>query len=120
MFQYEAKVIRIVDGDTMVLDVDLGFHVHVEAIVRLANINAPERVTWTAQGLEDPALQFIQQNTPPGSTVVVDISRSEKYGRYLAVVLFAPGVSDRNEIMRTGRTLNAELLEKGFAQKYEN
>jgi len=120
MFQYEAQVIRIVDGDTMVLDIDLGFHVHIETVVRLANINAPERVTWTVQGLEDPALQYIQQSTPPGSTVVVDISRPEKYGRYLAVVLFAPGVVDRNEILRSGRVLNDELLQKGFVKKYEN
>lgn len=120
MFQYEAKVIRVVDGDTLWLDIDLGFRVHMEIDVRLAKINAPERAQWTAQGLSEPAMDYINAQTPPGSTVLVDISRPEKYGRYLATLLYLPGVSDRNEILRSGRVLNDELLDLGLVAKYEN
>jgi len=118
MYQYEATVIRVVDGDTLWLDIDLGFRVHMEIDVRLARINAPERVQWTAEGLSDPAMDYISTQTPPGSTVLVDISRPEKYGRYLATIMYLPGVVDRNEILRSGRVLNDELLEKGFVTRY--
>ena len=42
-YQYRAKVVRVVDGDTVILSVDLGFRVQHEISVRLARINAPER-----------------------------------------------------------------------------
>lgn len=118
MFQYEAVVLRIVDGDTLWLNLDLGFKVHVEIDVRLAHINAPELVHWTESGLSDPAITYVTECVPPGSTCVVDISKADKYGRWLGVVRFLPGVTDRYEIIRSGRVLNDELKEKGFAVSY--
>ena len=39
---YDARVLRVVDGDTVDMDVDLGFHTRVKKRVRLYGINAPE------------------------------------------------------------------------------
>ena len=41
-FTYRAKLVRVVDGDTFDMDVDLGFRVHVHARVRLLDVNCPE------------------------------------------------------------------------------
>lgn len=118
MFQYEAEVLRVVDGDTMVLLIDLGFHVHAEATVRLARINTPEAVTGKGGTIQDPAKAFVMERCMPGSTVVVSISRQEKYGRWLADVFYKVGSRDRYEILRESKILNDELVSAGLATFY--
>lgn len=42
MYQYKAKILNIVDGDTFDVDIDLGFHIHIHERVRLLNVDTPE------------------------------------------------------------------------------
>ncbi len=119
MFQYEAKLLHIVDGDTLKLDIDLGFHVRLETTVRLARINTPEIVGFTAKGIDDPAKRFIMQNLPVGSVCVAEITKTEKYGRWLADILFQTGETDRMKILATPRNLNNELVRNGLAKPYD-
>ena len=53
MYTYKASVTRVVDGDTVIVDIDLGFGVWLrEQSVRLAKINAPEmKVTTRLAGI---------------------------------------------------------------------
>lgn len=41
-FVYLAECIRVVDGDTFIARVDLGFRVKIDINVRLRGVNAPE------------------------------------------------------------------------------
>ncbi len=41
-FTYPITNIRIIDGDTIEADVDLGFRIRQRQIIRLAGIDAPE------------------------------------------------------------------------------
>ena len=50
MYEYEAEVDRVIDGDTIDFMVDLGFNVHIKIRTRLLGVNTPER------GHEDFAL----------------------------------------------------------------
>ena len=46
MYQYQARLGRVIDGDTVVLDLDLGFYQwRLGRSYRLARINAPEMST---------------------------------------------------------------------------
>ena len=45
MFKYNAKVIRVVDGDTVDALVDLGFSTFKKVRIRMMGINAPESRT---------------------------------------------------------------------------
>ena len=46
MYQYAARLVRVVDADTVVLDLDLGFYQwRLSRSYRLARINAPEMST---------------------------------------------------------------------------
>lgn len=119
MYQYEAQIKRVVDGDTLVLDIDLGFHVKIEETVRLARINTPDILNTGANGIEDPAKDYILRNCPPGSVCVVTIIRAEKYGRWLADLLFLPGEFQREKIMQCPRVLNDELVREGLALPYD-
>jgi endonuclease YncB( thermonuclease family) len=42
LYRYRAEVKKVVDGDTIICLVDLGFKTFSQRIVRLAGINAPE------------------------------------------------------------------------------
>ena len=42
MFTYDAKLIKVIDGDTIDAEIDLGFHVFVRKRIRLYKIDAPE------------------------------------------------------------------------------
>ncbi len=45
IYIYRARCRRIKDGDSFILDVDLGFNVRARINVRLRDVNAPERGT---------------------------------------------------------------------------
>ena len=78
---YPAVIVRWVDGDTVDLDVDLGFHMHGMLRFRLFGLNTPERGQpgWTE------ATARANELAPPGSHVTA-ITRKDgdKYGRWLA------------------------------------
>jgi micrococcal nuclease len=117
MFEYAATVVRIVDGDTLYLDIDLGFFIRMTIDVRLKGLNTPEiRGEARAAGLQAKA--FVEQALPPGTLVLVKTFKAEKYGRYLAEVRYLPGARTRDEIAANGRLLNQELLDRGLAVPY--
>ena len=45
MYNYNATCVRVIDGDTIDADIDLGFSVKIKKRIRLAGINAPESRT---------------------------------------------------------------------------
>jgi len=119
MFQYVAKIMSVIDGDTLKIDIDLGFRCHIFETIRLARIDTPETVGYNADGIVDPAKNYVMQHCPPGSVCVVEITRQEKYGRWLADLFFQPGESDPMKILRNPRVLNDELVRGGFAKNYD-
>jgi len=42
VWTYRAALITVIDGDTLRLEVDLGFHVHTQQDIRLLGVSAPE------------------------------------------------------------------------------
>lgn len=101
-FEY-ARIVNVVDGDTCDIEVDLGFSVTVKHRFRLAKINAPER--GQPGGAE--ATAFLQQFD--GHDVVIEVTKLDKYGRYLADI-FVPSFS------RT--SLNERMVDMGLAAEY--
>jgi micrococcal nuclease len=45
MYTYKAKVVRVVDGDTIDALIDLGFDIHKKIRIRMVGMNAPESRT---------------------------------------------------------------------------
>lgn len=80
-----GEVIRVIDGDTVELRVDLGCSVKLEMTCRLNGINAPEKNTVAGK----EAKVWMETKLPTGQQVVVKTFRgdvTEKYGRYLAAI----------------------------------
>ncbi len=85
LFYYDAKVVSAYDGDTVRVDIDMGFKCWIKnEIIRLARINAPEiRGEERPQGLlSRDFLRGLILN----KKVVLHTFKDEKgkYGRYLA------------------------------------
>lgn len=84
-----ATVLRIIDGDTILVRVhEPGTTMLEQERVRLIGIDAAER------GSENPcaerAIDLVGERTPPGSTVglVLDREHRDRYGRLLAYVFY--------------------------------
>lgn len=87
MFDYRCKIIKVVDGDTVDVDIDLGFGVWLrDERVRLAGIDAPESRT------SDPdekifgiaAKERLQELLPVGSCCILQSKDYKgKFGRIL-------------------------------------
>ena len=111
MYKYEATVRRWVDGDTVDVDIDLGFGIifHNQRI-RLYGIDAYESRTRDLDEKEKglAATAFVNEMAPVGSKVTLITYKEGKYGRILG------------EIFIDGDTnLNMLLTEKGHAERYE-
>ena len=99
MFEYYVKkVSKVVDGDTIDVDIDLGFDISFTSRVRLAGIDTPESRTADkmekALGLEAKA--YLKNAIDSAKTVVIKTEKmdsSEKYGRILGWV-FLDGSDD--------------------------
>jgi micrococcal nuclease len=109
---YKARVLRVVDADTLLVDVDLGFQVHKEQRVRLASVDCPEG--RTPEGLE--ATAYVQDRLASVEFVVVATVKVDLYGRYVAHVFYLPGEKDKRLVAVDGRYLNQELVDRGLAE----
>jgi micrococcal nuclease len=115
MFQYKATVVRVVDGDTVWVDVDLGFFLRQTMNLRLNGINTPEiRGAEREEGLK--VKQFVIDTLAQCPAVVIKTYKLGKFGRYIADIYYLPGSDDPDEILTNGTYLNEELLAKGFAE----
>lgn len=83
-----ATVVRVVDGDTVELDLDLGWHLTLRRSCRLVGINAPERATEFGPA----ATSYLRVLLPVGSKVTFLSTRLDKYGRPLGKIFY--GISD--------------------------
>lgn len=105
MYEYRATVLRVHDGDTVVLDVDLGFRNHiVEMPIRILGINAPELATPAGK----EAAAFAQELLPPGTVVMLssDKDRADKYGgRWLGELALPDGRDFGGVMVHTGHAL---------------
>ena len=84
LYEFNAVVLKVVDGDTIDFDVDLGFTVHVNIRTRLIGINAPEVSTPEGRLVRD----LVRAWYPLGLKVTIRTYKAagDKYGRWLAEV----------------------------------
>jgi micrococcal nuclease len=111
---YVKKVLKVVDGDTIDVDIDLGFSVSFTQRVRLAGIDTPESRTKDlkekALGLESK--EFASKHIKAATTITIKTEKpdsSEKYGRILGWVY----------LDNASKSLNELMLDNGYAWKYD-
>ena len=87
MYEYNVRIDRVVDGDTVDCWIDLGYNLQIHKRIRFAGINAPETRT---RDLEEKkygllAKEQIKSFMPVGSmqTLVTTKDKAGKFGRIL-------------------------------------
>jgi len=89
-YEYKASLVRIIDGDTYELEVDLGFKISFREKVRLYGADTPEVFGKNASQEGRDASAFVKkllEAQPDTFTVNTHKDRKGKYGRYLADIL---------------------------------
>jgi endonuclease YncB( thermonuclease family) len=112
-YTYFAKLEKVIDGDTLSINFDLGFFLSLKETVRLAGIDAPE--INTKKGKE--AAAFVESELK-NAYLIIETRKKEKYGRYLAYVYYSKKYKDFVDIIRYGKLLNEELVKAGLANRY--
>jgi micrococcal nuclease len=115
MYQYKCKIIKVLDGDTVDIDLDLGFNiVLVNQRVRMAGVDTPESRTTNKE--EKPrgllSKKKLAEKLPVGSWQIIETQKSDnnddKFGRILGVF-----------ILEDGTKVNEWLIQNNYAVPYK-
>lgn len=109
VYEYNAQVIRVIDGDTFEVKIDLGFHISIVEKIRLYGVDTPEIRTRSKsekeKGLE--AKKFVEDVFNNSSTnLKIKSYGRDKYGRILA------------DFIIHDKLLSQLLLENNMAVEY--
>jgi endonuclease YncB( thermonuclease family) len=120
IYIYKAELIRVVDGDTVDLVIDLGFDTSRKERFRLYGVDAPEMNTkegkeakaWLEDAIRPPEPIYVQ-------TIQLETkAKRDKYGRFLAVLYgFEPVLSSADGPKVNSCSFNAELIRDGHAKE---
>jgi len=86
MYNYNAKVVRCVDGDTVDFEVDLGFKIFVSIRTRLIGVDTPERGQDDYKKATMMLENLLLAQTNEDGNVVIQTEKTGKYGRYLVEI----------------------------------
>jgi micrococcal nuclease len=115
MYTYRVKnLLKVVDGDTIDVDIDLGFDISLTKRVRLAGVDTPEsRTTDEVEkvlGLE--VKEWLKKQLTGATDIVIRTElpdSTEKYGRILG----------RLYVNKDSVSLNERMVEYGYAWTYD-
>jgi len=115
MYEYRVKqVLKVVDGDTIDVVIDLGFDISFTSRVRLACIDTTESRTTDAREkiLGQEVKEYLKKALDGATDIVIrteKVDSSEKYGRILGWLF----------VNKQTGSLNMELVNKGYAWSYD-
>ena len=116
MYTYKAKLVRVVDGDTLDVFVDLGFNVWIKRRVRLVGIDAYETRTRNKEekkkGLAAKArLKEILEDEDKFSLISHGVG---KYGRCLGEIHITSKYIKSSKYH--GKSINEMMVKEGHAK----
>lgn len=124
-YTYHAEVVRVVDGDTIIANVDVGFDMWKRCNIRLHGINTPETRTRDLEEKEaglkakDRLIELLQATD---NKFILKSMGLDKYGRSLGVIY--AGYQDikpwdnSSESRPVFLSLNELLITEGLAVAY--
>ena len=112
MYEYKIKeVVKIVDGDTIDVNIDLGFNLTKKERVRVAGIDTPESRTSDDEekvfGIE--AKEHLKHKLEKAEALTISTEKEGKYGRMLGWI-YADG---------SPVSINQLMIDEGYAWAYD-
>ena len=119
MYEYRVKIIKVVDGDTVDVDIDLGFGVWLnKQRIRLYGIDAPESRTRDLDekryGLK--AKEWLKERLSDGAILKTRLDKKGKYGRILGEFLVLE--NEGHPQFEHPVNVNEEMIDKHLAVSY--
>ncbi|WCL48105.1 DUF1016 N-terminal domain-containing protein [Leptospira sp. GIMC2001] len=111
LFTYKAYLDRVIDGDSILVHIDLGFSVFIEQRLRLRGLDSPELTERGGQ----KSKKFIESELKDCNFLIIKTSGTDLYDRYLADVFYIPSEWNEKKVMEEGNYLNNRLLQEGLA-----
>jgi micrococcal nuclease len=111
MYQYKIKKInRVIDGDTVDLDIDLGFGITLSHRVRLKGVNTAETRTLNLEEKQAGinARLWLEKELSKKGEWVIETTKEDKYGRILGTLY----------LVGEPVTVNEKMLNEGIAKPY--
>lgn len=102
LYTYRTSAVRVVDGDTLAVTIDLPPFNRLDKKLRLRGLNCPEMDTDAGKA----AKRYVQSLVDRADEVVITITKPDKYDRYLADV-FLLGLKDDNSAVTPRSELTA-------------
>lgn len=112
IYTYKAKLVRVIDGDTVDLEIDVGFHMKATQRCRLYGIDTlelddkEEIVRGQARIAKDYTETYLT-----GKTLLVKTEKTDSFGRWIAMI-WAPDSHGKQQFF------NALLVKEGYAKIY--
>ena len=101
MYTYSARLVRVIDGDTVVMDLDLGFYQwRLGRSYRLGRINAPEMNTPLGPASRD----YLTGLLANAGFLMVTTSKADSFDRWI-VELFADGMNISDQMVAQGHAV---------------
>ncbi len=113
-YTYKAFVLEVIDGDTIWVNIDLGFGAWTTQKLRLKGINAKAVETKEGKG----AKEFMESRLKGCKFIAVKTYWRDKFTRYLADIFYIQREDDFYKVVRSGRFMNQVLLDEGLAVRF--
>lgn len=113
LYTYKAFLEKVVDGDTLLVTIDLGFHVFIRQRLRLRGLDAPELGTKKGALVK----KFVESQLKNCRFFLIKTYGSDKYDRYLVDVIYLKNETNVSVVIEKGLFLNQEILRRGFADR---
>lgn len=104
---YPVRAYQVIDGDTLKLELDLGFNVRFAGKARLAYVDAPELDEEDGKRATAAVQKWLVAAEREGLVIAGSVEKPDKYGRLLVVI----------RCTSKAQSLNDYLLEQGLAKR---
>tara|TARA_B100001013_G_scaffold262204_2_gene164784 strand:+ start:6177 stop:6620 length:444 start_codon:yes stop_codon:yes gene_type:complete len=111
-FSYRIdKVLKVVDGDTIDVRIDMGFDIKYKSRVRLFGIDTPESRT---RDLEEKKLgllskKYLKDKLAVGKRLTIKTHKGEQTGKFGRIL---------GEVFISGKNINLQMCKEGYAVAY--
>lgn len=106
LYNYKAQVLSVKDGDSIIVEIDLGFQIKLKETLRLIGINTPEK-TGVEKALGFIAKQKLEEVLFPPD-IIITTFKDDSFGRWLAEVY-----------LPNGTHVNKLLVDEGYALAWD-
>ena len=105
------KVLKVVDGDTIDVRIDMGFDIKYKSRVRLFGIDTPESRT---RDLEEKKLgllskKYLKDKLAVGKRLTIKTHKGEQTGKFGRIL---------GEVFISGKNINLQMCKEGYAVAY--